>query len=59
MPDGTVKISDSSFSWNLYPIEYMYDEQRHRYLPIRWMALECLEMGYYDISSDVVGRINL
>ena len=59
MPDGTVKISDSSFSWNLYPIEYMYDEVRQRYLPIRWMALECLKMGYYDISSDVVGRINL
>ena len=53
MPDGTVKISDSSFSWNLYPIEYMYDELRQRYLPIRWMALECLKMGYYDISSDV------
>ena len=59
MPDGTVKISDSSFSWNLYSKEYMYDELRQRYLPVRWMALESLKMGYYDISSDVVGRINV
>lgn len=51
--DGTVQISDASFSWNLYPKEYMYDEQRQRYLPVRWMALESLKMGFYDISSDV------
>ena len=54
MADGLIKISDSSFSWNLYPTEYMYDEVRQRYLPVRWMALESLKMGYYDISSDVV-----
>ncbi|XP_063433595.1 hepatocyte growth factor receptor-like [Mytilus trossulus] len=51
--DGLIKISDSSFSWNLYPTEYLYDQLRQRYLPVRWMALESLKMGYYDISSDV------
>ncbi|XP_052098363.1 uncharacterized protein LOC127733114 isoform X2 [Mytilus californianus] len=53
LTDGLIKISDASFSWNLYPTEYMYDQLRQRYLPVRWMALESLKMGYYDISSDV------
>ncbi|CAC5384299.1 USH2A [Mytilus coruscus] len=53
LTDGFIKISDASFSWNLYPTEYMYDQLRQRYLPVRWMALESLKMGYYDISSDV------
>ena len=54
MPDGHIKISDASFSWNLYPDEYMYDKDKQRYLPVRWMAKESLTMGFYDISSDVV-----
>ncbi|GFN90538.1 hepatocyte growth factor receptor [Plakobranchus ocellatus] len=50
---SVVKLSDASFSWDLYPNEYMYDESRERHLPIRWMAPESLQDGYYDMRTDV------
>ncbi len=49
-----VKISDAAFSWDLYPAEYMYDQQKDRYMPVRWMAPESLSTGFYDKQSDVV-----
>ncbi|KAK3094847.1 hypothetical protein FSP39_007001 [Pinctada imbricata] len=48
-----VQITDASFSWDLYSNEYMYDERRERYLPVRWMALESLKAGFYDKNSDI------
>ncbi|XP_067657900.1 uncharacterized protein [Haliotis asinina] len=50
---GRVKITDAAFSWDFYPNEYMYDNQRDRYLPVRWMAPESLSTGFYDSKSDV------
>ncbi|XP_071089652.1 uncharacterized protein [Haliotis cracherodii] len=50
---GRVKITDAAFSWDFYPNEYMYDNQRDRYLPVRWMAPESLSTGFYDGKSDV------
>ncbi|XP_046558158.1 uncharacterized protein LOC124267286 [Haliotis rubra] len=50
---GRVKITDAAFSWDFYPNEYMYDSQRDRYLPVRWMAPESLSTGFYDSKSDV------
>ncbi|XP_056005151.1 uncharacterized protein LOC125660370 isoform X3 [Ostrea edulis] len=51
--DDRVQVSDAGFSWDLYPEEYMYDDRREKYLPVRWMAPESLSSGYYDKSSDV------
>ncbi|XP_055874257.1 uncharacterized protein LOC106052215 isoform X2 [Biomphalaria glabrata] len=51
--NGLVKLSDASFSWDFYPDEYVYDKQRERYLPLRWMAPESLSDGYYDMRTDV------
>ena len=51
---SVVKLSDASFSWDIYPDEYVYDQSRERYLPIRWMAPESLMDGYYDMRTDVV-----
>ncbi|XP_053406726.1 tyrosine-protein kinase TXK-like isoform X2 [Mercenaria mercenaria] len=49
--DFEVKISDASFSFDLYPDEYL--ESIGRYQPIRWMAPESLRQGFYDTKSDV------
>ncbi|KAJ8317482.1 hypothetical protein KUTeg_005386, partial [Tegillarca granosa] len=51
--DGTVKICDASFSWDLFPKEYMYDKKKERYIPVRWMAPECLQSSFYDKKTDV------
>ena len=48
-----VKIGDSSFSWDLYPDEYLL--QNDRYQPVRWMAPESLKQpGFYSSKTDVV-----
>ncbi|XP_078312981.1 uncharacterized protein LOC111134583 [Crassostrea virginica] len=51
--DGNAKVTDAAFSWNLYPEDYMYDQRRGKYLPVRWMAPESLTAGFYDTASDV------
>nr|KAG5698064.1 hypothetical protein BaRGS_016712 [Batillaria attramentaria] len=48
-----VKITDAAFSWDFYEKEYVYDSARERYMPLRWMAPESLQDGYYDMRSDV------
>lgn len=53
-----VKLCDAAFSWDYFEKEYVYDEQRERYLPIRWMAPESIKDGYYDMKTDVVSFIN-
>ncbi|KAH9496723.1 hypothetical protein Btru_009210 [Bulinus truncatus] len=51
--NDVVKLTDASFSWDFFPDEYVYDGQRERYLPLRWMAPESLSDGYYDKRTDV------
>ncbi|XP_033731062.1 tyrosine-protein kinase RYK-like [Pecten maximus] len=48
-----VKISDAAFSWSLFPDEYMYDSDRERWLPVRWMAQDSLQSGFYSTTTDV------
>ncbi|XP_060082428.1 uncharacterized protein LOC132561744 [Ylistrum balloti] len=52
-PGDVVKITDASFSWSLFPDEYMYDSERERWLPVRWMAQDSLQYGFYSTSTDV------
>ncbi|XP_060577183.1 tyrosine-protein kinase transmembrane receptor Ror-like [Ruditapes philippinarum] len=49
--DFEVKISDASFSYDLYPDEYLHSNGR--YQPVRWMSPESLRQGFYDAKSDV------
>ena len=51
---SVVKLADASFSWDFYSDEYVYDENRERYLPLRWMTPESITSGYYDSRTDVV-----
>ncbi|ESO96833.1 hypothetical protein LOTGIDRAFT_56170, partial [Lottia gigantea] len=51
--DSLIKISDSAYSHDFFPTEYMLDLTKNRYLPIRWMAPESIKFGFYDIKSDV------
>lgn len=53
--DFEVKISDASFSYDMYPDEYL--ENNGRYQPVRWMAPESLRQGFYDSKSDVVSSL--
>ncbi|XP_069139050.1 uncharacterized protein [Argopecten irradians] len=52
-PGDVVKITDAAFSWSLFPDEYMYDSDRERWLPVRWMAQDSLQTGFYSSSTDV------
>ncbi|XP_021374405.1 hepatocyte growth factor receptor-like, partial [Mizuhopecten yessoensis] len=52
-PGDIVKISDAAFSWSLFPDEYMYDSERERWLPVRWMAQDCHQFGFYSTATDV------
>ena len=55
--NGSVKIGDSSFSWDLYPDEYLL--QNDRYQPVRWMAPESLrQTGFYSSKTDVVWHLH-
>uniref|UniRef100_A0A0B6ZJG5 Protein kinase domain-containing protein n=1 Tax=Arion vulgaris TaxID=1028688 RepID=A0A0B6ZJG5_9EUPU len=51
--ESVVKLCDTAFSWDFFGNEYVYDEQRERYLPLRWMAPESITDGYYDMRTDV------
>ena len=56
--NGSVKIGDSSFSWDLYPDEYLL--QNDRYQPVRWMAPESLrQTGFYSSKTDVVWHLHV
>ena len=55
---SVVKLADAAFAWDFYPEDYVYDDQRERHLPLRWMAPESITGGYYDQRTDVVGRLN-
>ena len=52
-----VKVGDGSFSYDLYPDEYMFDKQKDRHIPVRWMAPESLQSGFYDTKSDIVSSL--
>lgn len=48
------KVFDGVFFWSFYLEEYMYDFRREKFLFIRWMVLESLIVGFYDVVLDVV-----
>ena len=50
-----VKIADFGLSRDVYKTDYYRVEDRHRPLPVRWMAVESLTSGVFSVKSDVVG----
>lgn len=49
-----VKIADFGLSRDVYRSDYYRVEDRHRALPVRWMAVESLTFGLFSSKSDVV-----
>ena len=53
--DLVVKVSDCALSRDRYPEDYWRVSSLQRSLPVRWMALESLEIDVFTYKSDVVG----
>ena len=53
---SVVKIADFGLSRDVYKCDYYRIEDRHRPLPVRWMAVESLTSGVFSVKSDVVRR---
>ncbi|KAK2182661.1 hypothetical protein NP493_342g02055 [Ridgeia piscesae] len=49
----TVKIADFGLSRDVYRTDYYRVEDKHRPLPVRWMAIESLTLGVFTSKSDV------
>ena len=54
----TVKIADFGLSRDVYRTDYYRVEDKHRPLPVRWMAIESLTLGVFTSKSDVVSNAN-
>ena len=50
----TVRIADFGLSRDVYKSDYYRVEDKHRPLPVKWMAIESLTGGVFSSSSDVV-----
>ena len=50
-----VKVADFGLARDAYEKDYYLAENKHRFLPIKWMAIECLEQSRFSHKSDVVG----
>ena len=53
----TVKVADFGLSRDIYERDYYSSDDRKAKLPVKWMALESLEKGIYNIKTDVVGFV--
>ena len=51
---GTVKVADFGLSRDLFTRDYYRADDYKRPLPVRWMAPECLQQGFFTTASDVV-----
>ena len=49
-----VLVADFGLSRDVYEKDYYSCESKKTMLPVKWLALECLEKGKYSSKSDVV-----
>ena len=49
-----VKVADFGLSRDIYERDYYSCDNRKKRLPVKWMALESLEMGIFNAKTDVV-----
>ena len=52
--DLVVKVGDASLTRDKYPEDYFRGSGMRRSLPVRWMALESLEIDVFTTKGDVV-----
>ena len=52
-----VKVADFGLSRDIYERDYYSSDDHKAKLPVKWMALESLEKGIYNIKTDVVCSI--
>ena len=52
--DFKVLVADFGLSRDVYEKDYYSCESKKTMLPVKWMAVECLEKGKYSSKSDVV-----
>jgi len=52
--DFRVKVADFGLSRDIYEKDYYACDNKKTMLPVKWMALECLDQGKYSSKSDVV-----
>lgn len=50
------KVADFGLSRDIYEKDYYSGKDKTIKLPVRWMALECLERNIYNTKTDVVGQ---
>ena len=52
--DKNILIADFGLARDIYVADYYKVEDRSRPLPIRWMAIESIEVQKFTTKSDVV-----
>ena len=52
-----IKVADFGLSRDIYERDYYSSDDQKAKLPVKWMALECLEKNIYNIKTDVVRNI--
>lgn len=52
--DMLVKVADFGLSRDIYERDYYSSDDHRAKLPVKWMALDSLEKGIYNIKTDVV-----
>ena len=50
-----VKVADFGLSRDMYERDYYSAKDKTAKLPVRWMAMECLERNIYNTKTDLVG----
>lgn len=50
---GVAKVADFGLSRDIYERDYYSGKDKTIKLPVRWMALECLERNIYNTKTDV------
>ena len=52
--DKIVKVADFGLARDIYVDDYYKAEDKSRPLPVRWMAIESMEVNKFTHKSDVV-----
>ena len=55
--DLVVKIADFGLARDIYTNDYYRTSDKHKAVPVKWMAIESLDKGIYSSKSDVVSTL--
>ena len=51
-----MKVADFGLARDIYHKDYYTQNDKYRPLPVKWMAIETLDVYKFSSASDVVGR---